>query len=114
MQHNLPQLPLLTFVNLFKSSWLILSLALVFLLTLTGCSYTPDSVVPIQSGTDNIENTFTQCPASTSNNTMCTMQYEPVCVKTQTGSMISYRTAGNACSACNLPEAIGYTEGECK
>ncbi len=114
MQHNLPQLPLLAFVNPFKSSWLILSLALTSVLILTGCSYTPDSVTPIQSGTNNIENTLTQCPASTSNKTMCTMQYEPVCVKTQTGSVISYRTAGNACSACNLPEAIGYTEGECK
>ncbi|GAA0806700.1 hypothetical protein [Psychrobacter piscatorii] len=103
-------------LSVLKPSSLILSLAIV----LTACSSTLNTTtpttVPTQSSTNNsqmLENTLTQCPTSHSESTMCTMQYDPVCVKTKVGSVISYRTAGNACSACNIPEAIGYTKGEC-
>ena len=104
-------------LSVLKPSSLILSLVLA----LTACSSTLNTAtpttVPAQSSTNNnsqmLENTLTQCPTSHSESTMCTMQYDPVCVKTKVGSVISYRTAGNACSACNIPEAIGYTKGEC-
>lgn len=103
-------------LSVLKPSSLILSLVLA----LTACSSTLNTTtpttVPTQSSTNNsqmLENTLTQCPTSHSESTMCTMQYDPVCVKTKVGSVISYRTAGNACSACNIPEAIGYTKGEC-
>jgi len=101
-------------LSVLKPSSLILSLVL----TLTACSSTLNTPtnVPTQSSTNNsqmLENTLTQCPTSRSESTMCTMQYDPVCVKTKVGSVISYRTAGNACSACNIPEAVGYAKGEC-
>ena len=103
-------------LSMLKPSSLILSLVLA----LTACSYSPNTAAPItvptQPSTNNsqmLENALTQCPTSHSQSTMCTMQYDPVCVKTKVGSVISYRTAGNACSACNIPEAIGYTKGEC-
>jgi hypothetical protein len=102
--------------SIFKPSLLILSLAI----GLTGCSYVSDRVAPtttpIQSTTDNsqlLEDTLSQCPSYNSENTICTAQYDPVCVKTKVGSVVSYRTAGNACSACSTPEAIGYVKGEC-
>ncbi len=104
-------------LSVLKPSSLILSLVLA----LTACSSTlntaTSTTVRTQSSTNSnsqmLENTLTQCPTSHSESTMCTMQYEPVCVKTKVGSVISYRTASNACSACNIPEAIGYTKGEC-
>ncbi|WP_040642054.1 hypothetical protein [Psychrobacter aquaticus] len=103
--------------NFFKSSLLGLTLTMA----LASCSYLPNSVTPDTTPTQPATNpllkgSFTQCPSSTSKpgDTMCTMQYDPVCVKTKVGSVISYRTAGNACSACNMPEAIGYVKGECQ
>lgn len=103
-------------LSVLKPSSLILSLAIA----LTACSSTLNTTtpttVPTQSSTNNsqmLENMLTQCPTSHSESTMCTMQYDPVCVKTKVGSVISYRTVGNGCSACNIPEAIGYTKGEC-
>lgn len=105
--------------NFFKSSLLGLTLTMA----LASCSYLPNSVTPDTNPTQPatttnplLKGSLTQCPPSTSNpeNTMCTMQYDPVCVKTKVGSVISYRTAGNACSACNMPETIGYVKGECK
>ena len=104
-------------LSLLKPSSLILSLVLA----LTACSSTLNTTtpttVPAQSSTNNnsqmLKNPLTECPTSHSEKAMCTMQYDPVCVKTKVGSVISYRTAGNACSACNIPEAIGYTKGEC-
>ncbi|MGP9556663.1 hypothetical protein [Psychrobacter sp. AOP7-A1-24] len=102
--------------SLFKPSLLILTLALV----LTGCSSISDistsDQTPNPSNPDinqPVEDTLTQCPPANPDNNICTAQYEPVCVKTEVGSVISYRTASNACSACNIPEAIGYVKGEC-
>ena len=104
-------------LSVLKPSSLILSLVLA----LSACSYTPNTATPTtvttQPSANNsqmLENISTRCPPSHSQSTICTMQYAPVCVKTRAGSVISYRTAGNACSACNTPEAIGYTKGECR
>lgn len=106
-------------INLLKSSLLGLTLTM----TLASCSYLPNTAKPDTTPTQPAKTnnplsngTLTQCPPSASKpgDTMCTMQYDPVCVKTKVGSVISYRTAGNACSACNIPEAVGYTKGECK
>ncbi|WP_198334631.1 hypothetical protein [Psychrobacter namhaensis] len=103
-------------INLLKSSLFGLTLTMA----LASCSYLPSSVTPDTTPTQptNTQNSlpdgpFTQCPPASSADTMCTMQYDPVCVKTQVGSVISYRTAGNACSACGKPEAVGYVKGEC-
>ena len=48
---------------------------------------------------------------------MCTMQYDPVCVKTINNGIIRYQTYGNACMAnnsVNAPNnAISITKGAC-
>ena len=105
-------------INLLKSSLFGLTLTMA----LTSCSYLPSpdtNTAPTQpTKTSNTlpQGSLTQCPPSNASagDTMCTMQYDPVCVKTKVGSVIGYRTAGNACSACNMPEAVGYVKGECK
>jgi len=108
------------FSTINKSSLKPSSLILILVLALTGCSSMSDvgtsGQTPTPSSPDisqQFEGALTQCLTSHSESTMCTMQYEPVCVKTKVGSVISYRTASNACSACNIPEAIGYAKGEC-
>ena len=100
----------------FKPSLLILTLALA----VTGCSSMFNVDTSGQTSTPSnpdisqqFEGALTQCPSANPTNNICTAQYEPVCVKTKVGSIVSYRTASNACSACNIPEAIGYTKGEC-
>ena len=100
-----------------SSSWLMLT-GLSIIIALTGCSSLVDAPISdtqtlafnnqIPSGA-----MFEQCPSFDAKNNMCTAQYEPVCVKTQVGSTVSYRTASNACSACSTSEAIGYSKGEC-
>jgi len=102
--------------SLFKPTLLILTLALA----LAGCSSMSDigtsSQTPTSSNPDSsqqVKATLTQCPPADLANNICTAQYEPVCVKTKVESVVSYRTASNACSACNIPEAISYTKGEC-
>ena len=46
---------------------------------------------------------------------MCTMQYDPVCVKTINNGIVRYQTYGNACMAnnsVNAPNnAISITKG---
>lgn len=106
--------------NVFKSTLLGLALTM----TLASCSYLPSTASPEATPTQPtktnnpiLKDTLTQCPPSNAKpgDTMCTMQYDPVCVKTQVGSVVSYRTAGNACSACSMtPNAVGYVKGECK
>ena len=100
-----------------RPSLLILTLILV----LTGCSSISDMGTFSQSPTSSnpsssqkFEDALTQCPSTNPANNICTAQYEPVCVKTKVGAIISYQTASNACSACNTPEAIGYAKGECR
>ena len=48
---------------------------------------------------------------------MCTMQYDPVCVKTINNGIVRYQTYGNACMAnnsVNAPNnAISITKGAC-
>ncbi|MEN6668812.1 hypothetical protein AAJP47_00375 [Psychrobacter sp. B38] len=110
--------PFKTKLSLLKSSLLGLTLTMA----LAGCSYLPNAATSDNTPTSpatspsKLPAGFTQCPPSNANakDTICTMQYDPVCVKTKVGSVISYRTAGNACSACGTPEAIGYVKGECK
>ena len=58
-------------------------------------------------------NPFTKCPPFNPEQTMCTAQYDPVCVTVKNRDGISYRTAGNACSACGTTAAIGYVKGQC-
>ena len=52
---------------------------------------------------------------------MCTMQYDPVCVKTINNGIVHYQTYGNACMASNSGNvtnnapnnAISITKGAC-
>lgn len=105
--------------NLCKS-WLSL-LGLSVAMTLASCSNMPSvaepDATPINTPPINqpapSDNLFTKCPSHNPEQNMCTMQYDPVCVTTKVGSVVSYRTAGNACSACGTTAAIGYVKGEC-
>ena len=93
-------------------------------IALTGCNNIPSSThtePPIHS-TDNqnntmnqssINNPFSKCPPFNPEQTMCTAQYDPVCVTVKNQAGISYRTAGNACSACGTTSAVGYVKGQC-
>ena len=49
---------------------------------------------------------------------MCTMQYDPVCVKTINNGIVHYQTYGNACMASNSGNAMGktmsITKGACE
>ncbi|MDE4455696.1 hypothetical protein [Psychrobacter sp. DAB_AL62B] len=60
-----------------------------------------------------INNPFTKCPPYNPEQTMCTAQYDPVCVTVKNRSGVSYRTAGNSCSACGTTAAVGYVKGQC-
>ncbi|MGE6474438.1 hypothetical protein [Psychrobacter sp. NPDC078631] len=110
------------FSTINQSSFKPSSLILILVLALTGCSSISDirksGQTPTPSSPD-ISQQFegaalTQCPPANPANNICTAQYEPVCVKTKVGSVVSYRTASNACSACNISEAVGYAKGECR
>ncbi|KAA0915517.1 hypothetical protein [Psychrobacter sp. ANT_WB68] len=106
-------------LSLLKPSTLALSLIITFTLGLAGCnniSPMTDSTPtkpPASNTNQPPQGIVAQCPTFDPEKTMCTAQYDPVCVKTQVGSVISYQTAGNACSACSTPEAISYVKGEC-
>lgn len=100
-------------------SLLGLPLAMILTMAMAGCSNMPSigapDTAPIYSQnqpTDN-QNNDIKCPPYNPEQTMCTAQYDPVCVKVKNGSTISYRTAGNACSACGTTTAISYTQGQC-
>lgn len=108
-----------------NKSWLAM-LALTLGLTVTGCNNmitvpAPDTQ-PIRNTSQDPNfspeqatiHTPRKCPPFNPKvQKMCTMQYDPVCVKINTPTGISYRTAGNACSACNTAEAISYVPGQC-
>ena len=107
--------------HLFKSWRLCLSLlGLSVTIALAGCNNipsidTPDTA-PIHStghSQQNSDNPFIKCPPYNPEQTMCTAQYDPVCVKVKTSSGFSYRTAGNSCSACGTTAAVGYVKGQC-
>ena len=108
--------------HFFKSWRSCLSLlGLSATLALTGCNNiqsvnTPDTA-PIHttepSQYTSSDNPFVKCPPYNPDQTMCTMQYDPVCVKVKTPSGVSYRTAGNACSACGTTVALGFIKGKC-
>lgn len=101
---------------------LLCAIGVSALLALSACSSAPTTMpqpaasqnpngnkMPVQLG----NSPFTQCPPYNPENTICTAQYDPVCVKVKSGTTISYRTAGNACSACRTVAAIGYIKGQC-
>ena len=49
---------------------------------------------------------------------MCTMQYDPVCVKTINNGIVHYQTYGNACMANNgvnaMDKTMSVTKGACE
>ena len=49
---------------------------------------------------------------------MCTMQYDPVCVKTINNGIVHYQTYGNACMANNgvnaMDKTMSITKGACE
>ena len=49
---------------------------------------------------------------------MCTMQYDPVCVKTINNGLVRYQTYGNACMASNsvnaMDKTMSVTKGACE
>ena len=49
---------------------------------------------------------------------MCTMQYDPVCVKTINNGLVRYQTYGNACMANNsvnaMDKTMSVTKGACE
>lgn len=48
---------------------------------------------------------------------MCTMQYDPVCIKTINNGIVRYQTYGNACMANNgvnaMDKTMSVTKGAC-
>lgn len=105
----------------------IMALSITTGLLVTGCVTAEDSnstphtqtPAPISTPDANHSDNSTkvaQCGPFTPDKeqTMCTMQYDPVCVKHKApNGQISYKTAGNACMACTTATAISYTPGEC-
>lgn len=111
------------------------SLCLALGLTLTGCNNMVDVPAPdtqpihspaidhstgdalngnVKDGNLNNNNEKTsQCKGMDPTRVMCTAQYDPVCVKVKTPTGISYKTAGNSCTACLVPNVISYEPGEC-
>ena len=63
--------------------------------------------------TSNGDEDTSQCKGMDPTRIMCTAQYDPVCVKVETPTGVSYKTAGNSCSVCLLPNVISYVAGEC-
>ena len=112
-------------MNHLLKSWrsCVLLAGLSAAIVLTGCSNiqgidAPDtSTHPIHSTEHHqsisSDNPFTKCPPYNPEQTMCTAQYDPVCVKVKTNSGFNYRTAGNSCSACGTTAALGYVKGQC-
>lgn len=107
------------------TSWLpyFSLLGLSAALVVTGCSNISSNtgphnqspnIPPITSNQGSINNPFVKCPPYNPEKTMCTAQYDPVCVTVKNTSGVSYRTAGNACSACATTEALGFVKGECQ
>lgn len=106
-----------------SKSWLSI-LGLSVTISLAGCNTMVDVPAPDTTPIQTLQaldssnpvlnrNNVTKCPPFNPEKTMCTMQYDPVCVKVKTKLGTSQLTAGNACSACGSPEAIEYTNGEC-
>jgi len=111
-------------MNYLFKSWrsCVLLAGLSAAIVLTGCSNiqgidAQDTTPPIHSTEHHqpisSDNPFTKCPPYNPEQTMCTAQYDPVCVKVKTNSGFNYRTAGNSCSACGTTAALGYVKGQC-
>ena len=84
---------------------------LCFSLSLFGCQ----AVSPAQQNPQSMPQTIKKPEM------MCTMQYDPVCVKTINNGIVHYQTYGNACMASNSGNvtnnapnnAISITKGAC-
>lgn len=72
--------------------------------TLVACQSAPQVTAPVIKA---------PIPNGDKPSMICTMQYDPVCVKTMTNSIISYQTFSNACMASNSVNAISITKGAC-
>ncbi|WP_201618232.1 hypothetical protein [Psychrobacter urativorans] len=111
------------FTNNYSTLWrsCLSLLGLSVTLALTGCNNMPSisapDTPPIHTQTTNnqasSDKKLTKCPPFNPEQTMCTAQYDPVCVKVKNHTGVSYRTAGNACSACGTTSAISYVKGQC-
>lgn len=120
---------MLTFTVLAAKRALFSLLAVSLTMALASCSNLPNTTEPdtkpiynqhtnsqnsvTDNVTDSIINSVTKCPPYNPEQNMCTAQYDPVCVTIKKGTTLSYRTAGNACSACSTTAAISYTKGQC-
>ncbi|PNK61639.1 hypothetical protein [Psychrobacter sp. FDAARGOS_221] len=100
----------------------LFGIPLVIGMLLTGCTTSEEAQKPTKPApvTDNNQpfdnSSASQCGPFTADKAqvMCTMHYDPVCVKHKSADgQISYKTAGNACTACTTPTAISYTASEC-
>ena len=101
--------------------WMSL-LSVSVIITLTGCNNiqgintqdtTPHLHTTEHSQPAPSDSHFTKCPAYNPEQTMCTAQYDPVCVTVKTDAGLNYRTAGNSCSACGTTVGLGYVKGPC-
>lgn len=102
-----------TFIHKSWSALLCLTLSLPIGLALSGCDPMVTVPAPQTQPIDTSDKPVTQCPTFDPQKTMCTMQFDPVCVKIKTPTGIDYKTGGNACSGCMSPDAINYVPGEC-
>lgn len=98
-----------------------LTLLLLAAFTFSGCqtpSTSPTPTAPITANPETPDSqtppSFRQCGKKPAGTIMCTMQYDPVCAKVNNNGVISYKTFGNACSACNGEDnVISTTKGAC-
>lgn len=83
---------------------------------LTACHTAPAPTVTPSVSTNEKTTKPTEKPIrKTTENRLCTMQYEPVCGKVEANGVISYKTYGNACSASISPDnVLSYTDGSCE
>ena len=80
---------------------------LCFSLSLFGCQAVSPAQQPLQPMPQPIKKP----------EVMCTMQYDPVCVKTINNGIVRYQTYGNACMANNgvnaMDKTMSVTKGAC-
>ncbi len=84
---------------------IILVIATTILLILRFDKDTPDTPTP----------EYLESCSQFINYDMCTMQHDPVCIKTESNNEIKWEDASNACVGCiKFKEtAIGFKKGKC-
>lgn len=88
-------------------------IALLSLLVLAGCQSQPPAAQP---SPPMLPEGAIACPEPRPEQAgmmMCTMDYRPVCGVWSHGMRKARQSYGNACSACDNPDVIAYTEGGC-